>query len=75
MSKEISIADALTGQIIVREMNDEELAQYEKDQQRRAALKEQQEMVVLENKSKRMTALSKLEALGLDADDLKALGL
>ena len=63
------------GEFIDREMNDAEFAQYEIDQAdaaSRAAAKAQAEA---EADAKRSAALAKLEALGLDEDDLKALGL
>jgi len=56
---------------IIREMNDEELAQLAIDQ----ANAEKAKQAELEAKAKKETALAKLEALGLTTDDLKALGL
>lgn len=75
MIKEISIADALTNEVIVREMNDDELSQWQKDQERRAALRAQEQLLSGETQAKREAALSKLAALGLTSEDLKALGL
>ena len=63
------------GEFIDREMNDAELAQYELDQADRAARDEAKAEAEAEAKAKRLAALAKLEALGLDEDDLKALGL
>lgn len=67
----IKIHNVETDEIIEREMNDEELAQWQADLDSYNAekLKKEQE------ESKRKAALEKLEALGLDLDDLKALGL
>ena len=72
MSKPIiKIHNVETGEVIEREMNAEELAQWEKDQAR-AALEAQ---AITEIQAKRETAIAKLTALGLTTDDLKALGL
>ena len=54
-----------------REMNDEEYAQHLKD----LAQLEAEKNATVEAQAKREAALSKLAALGLTADDLKALGL
>jgi hypothetical protein len=70
MKPEISIVDANTGEQIVREMNDDELEQYEADQ----LTATQRETKIAEAKVRREAAEAKLEALGLTADDLKALG-
>ena len=67
----IKIHNAETGEIIEREMNAEEVAQWELDQAQ--ALSETQARA--EAEAKREAALSKLAALGLTADDLRALGL
>lgn len=69
--KIISLTNAITGENIVREMNDEELeyqAQIEAE-----SFAEQQ--VVEARKLAKAAAEAKLEALGLTADDLRALGL
>ena len=60
-----------TGEIVEREMNAEELAQWETDKAKAKA----EAQVKAEAVAKRAAALAKLEALGLDEDDLKALGL
>lgn len=57
-------------QDIEREMSEIELAEKLKADQQRAELAALQ----AESAAKRAAALSKLEALGLDEDDLKALG-
>jgi ribosomal protein L13E len=71
MTTEISIVNAQSGEQIVREMNVDELAQYAKDQAEAAkkAVKKSEALAAKE------AANSKLEALGLTTDDLKALGL
>ena len=70
MSK-IVVFDAFTETEFLREMTDEELKQWQLDQEE-ATAKAQAEA---EAQAKREAALSKLAALGLDTDDLKALGL
>lgn len=71
MTRMISEHNAETGETIVREATLEELAQWEKDKVIFAAEKQ----VFEANKAKREAALAKLAALGLEPDDLKALGL
>ena len=65
------IFDAATGETIEREMTD---AEYADLQMRQADIKKEKEAEA-EAEAKRSAALAKLEALGLDEDDLKALGL
>ena len=67
----IRIHNTETNEIIDREMNDVEFAQYQKDQIELQARKTAEDQAI----EKREAALSKLAALGLTADDLKALGL
>ena len=67
----IKIHNVETGEVIEREMNAEELAQWEADK----AKAEAEAQAKAEAEAKRSAALAKLEALGLDEDDLKALGL
>ena len=52
-------------------MNDEELAQFEQD----GLDYEQEKLAVVEAEAKKAAAEAKLAALGLNADDLRALGL
>ena len=59
----IKVHNIETNEIIEREMNVQELAQVEIDK------------ATAEAKAKTASAQAKLEALGLTADDLKALGL
>ena len=67
------IVDAITGETtdIEREMTPQEQADFLADKERleKIALKE------MEAQAKREAAAAKLSALGLDPDDLKALGL
>lgn len=67
----IKIHNATTGEIVEREMNAEELAQLAIDKATGAAMKAEQEKAEADKAS----AETKLAALGLITDDLKALGL
>lgn len=60
-----------TGETIVREMTDKEQAEYD------AVIADSvnQAQIMEEAKAKRAAAIEKLEALGLSAEDLKALGI
>jgi hypothetical protein len=67
----ISIYNCDTSENIVREMNDAEFAQYQKDVETAQARQAQ-----LEAKAEaKAAAQAKLEALGLTVEDLQALGL
>lgn len=59
------------GEFIDREMNDDEFAQWQKDKAESDAKKAE----AAEAEAKKEAALAKLAALGLEQDDLKALGL
>jgi hypothetical protein len=67
----ITFHNTETDEYLNREMNDDEFAQWEAD----VAAYEVKAQEEAAKKAKREAALAKLEALGLDADDLKALGL
>lgn len=67
----IKIHNVEIDEIIEREMNGEELNQWETDKNKVKAEAQAQE----ESQAKREAALAKLAALGLEEDDLKALGL
>jgi hypothetical protein len=67
----IKIHNATTGEVIEREMTEAELEQLEADAAE-AAGRAQAEATA---QAKRLTALAKLEALGIDEADLTALGL
>jgi hypothetical protein len=71
MRPEIKIVNVQTGEQIVREMNDAEFAQYEIDVANYEAKIKAQAQAAAD----KATAEAKLEALGLTADNLKALGL
>ena len=68
---QVKIVDAETGQETLRDMNAAELAQLAKDVAEREAI----EAAEANAAAKKAGAQAKLEALGLTADDLKALGL
>lgn len=71
----IVIVDAQTNETIEREMNDAEFAEHQEsiNRQNQAILEKEQQDA--EAAAKKAAAEAKLAALGLDADDLKALGL
>ena len=71
----IKIHNATTNEVIEREMNDEELKQYKNDEALEKERIELQAISEAEKAAKKAAAEAKLAALGLDADDLKALGL
>jgi len=71
MTNKVLEINCETGKEILRDMTSEELAQQAKDKV--AADLFDAEIAIQENK--RATAQAKLAALGLTADDLKALGL
>ncbi len=67
----ITILNVESGEVEEREMTNQELAQYEKDQADAIAEAD----LALQAANKKAAAEAKLAALGLDVDDLKALGL
>ena len=67
----VKIVNAETGEEIERAMNVEEFAQYEKDKADAEATATKE----AEIQAAKSAAQAKLAALGLTADDLKALGL
>jgi hypothetical protein len=67
----IFIVDAQTGKSTLRELNAQELEQLQKDQ----ALEQAEASNQIATKEAKEAAQSKLEALGLTTDELKALGL
>jgi hypothetical protein len=69
------IINCETGEIIERELNEEELAQQEKDTETGIAIQSELDALRAESEAKKATAEAKLAALGLTSDDLKALGL
>jgi len=71
----ISITDALTNETITREMTAEELTQKAKDTGEATAAAAKIAKEAEDKVSAKTTAQAKLAALGLTADDIKALGL
>ena len=69
------IIDCETGEIIERELNEEELAQQEEDTETGIAIQSELDALRAESEAKKATAEAKLAALGLNSDDLAALGL
>ena len=67
----IKIHNTETGEIVEREMNAQELAQYDKEQAEAEAAATKK----AETKAAKEAAEAKLAALGLTTDDFKALGL
>jgi hypothetical protein len=71
MRPQVKEVNCTTHEEIVREMNDEEFANYQSDVARYEAKIE----AWAQAEAAKATAEAKLAALGLTADDLKALGL
>lgn len=67
----IRIHNLQTNEIFDRQMTDSEFEEHQKS----IIAGESKINAFVENEEKRRLALAKLEALGLDEDDLKALGL
>jgi len=68
---QITIVNVATGEEITRDMNADELAQLAIDEAEATSKKNAQAQA----EAAKAAALAKLEALGLDVDDLAALGL
>lgn len=71
MSIKVTEFNAATNETIEREATKAEQEQFDKDQA--AFAEEKRQLLELENK--KATAIEKLAALGLDVEDLRALGL
>jgi hypothetical protein len=69
------IINAETGEIIERELNAEEIAQQGIDESELAEIKKLQDAQNELKQKAKAAAEAKLVALGLDLDDLRALGL
>ena len=69
----VQIHDAATGESVVREMTDEELAQYEADQIAWAAEREAAEAAEAAALAARESAIAKLTALGLTEEEAAAI--
>ena len=68
----VFIDNVLTNEIVVQELSDEEQSKLDADRLLAKQIAEQEKNKLL---AKKEAALAKLAALGLDADDIKALGL
>lgn len=75
MTSTIFVYDGNTGEEITREMTEDELDDYNFQQSNLAAEAAKKVQAEAQAAAKRTAAIAKLEALGLDEDDLKALGL
>ena len=71
MKPTIRIHNMATDEVIDREMTDAEYAEYKEQQANDAAMAQAREVTEIA----KAAAEAKLAALGLDADDLKPLGL
>lgn len=71
----ISITDALTNKTTTREMTAEELVQREKDKAEQLTIDAKLAQEAEDKAASKALAQAKLAAIGLTADDLKALGL
>lgn len=67
---QIKLVNATTGEEIIRDMNNQELEQYQLDK----ALEDSKKETLALKAAAKATAEAKLAALGLNPDDLKALG-
>jgi len=63
------IVDAITGEVVDREMNDEELARFEADN----AYAEEQAKIQQQRDATKQSGRAKLKALGLTDDEIAAL--
>lgn len=75
MTLKVTEVNAQTGETIVRDATEAEIAQIEKDAIEQEKIKEAKMQAEAEATAKKAAAEAKLAALGLTADDLKALGL
>ena len=73
MTIKITIADALTDEVIEREMNEKELAQYEADTAKRMAREKVKAKAEADKAAVKASAQAKLAALGLTSDEVTAI--
>jgi hypothetical protein len=73
MTLKITIADALTDEVIEREMNEKELAQYEADTVKREAREKVKAIAEADKVAAKASAQAKLAALGLTPDEVTAI--
>lgn len=69
----ITIHDVETNEVVVREMNDAEFAQYEIDEQKRASRSAAVEAYKLQQEALKESAAAKLAALGLTLEEIQAI--
>jgi Tfp pilus assembly protein PilN len=67
--------DIETGQIVEIPLTDQEIAEVQKMQEAQNKINAEQKAIAAKEQLSKNAAQAKLEALGLTADDLKALGL
>ena len=73
MAIKITIANALTDEVIEREMNEKELAQYEADTAKRIAREKVKAKAETDKAAVKASAQAKLAALGLTNDEVAAI--
>ena len=73
MTHKITIADALTDEVIEREMNEKELAQYETDKVKREAIEKVKAKAAADKLAAKQSAQAKLATLGLTPEEISAL--
>ena len=73
MTLKITIANALTDEVIEREMNEKELAQYEADTAKRIAREKVKAKAETDKAAVKASAQAKLAALGLTNDEVAAI--
>lgn len=75
MTLKVTEVNAETGETIVRDATEAEIAQIEKDAIEQENIKAAKAQTEAQAQAKKAAAEAKLAALGLTSDDLKALGL
>lgn len=75
MTLQIGEVNIETGEIVLRDMTEDEIAKHNSDLQAEQMRIAEIEASKIEADAKKTAALEKLAALGLEIDDLKALGL
>ena len=73
MTLKITIADALTDEVIEREMNEKELAQYEADTVKREAREKVKAKAEADKAAAKQSAQAKLAALGLTEEEVASI--
>lgn len=73
MTLKITIANALTDEVIEREMNEKELAQYETDKVKREAREKVKAKAEADKAATKQSAETKLFALGLTEEEVASI--